>query len=640
VSRTTLLLSAVILIISGCSNSNPGSEQSSTQASSLENGLSDDATDNNTNGPDDLTELAQSEVTEQGVLHANNATATIFQALEVLSGRAYDQRLTRFAYTKPVAFDELSFLGTQIRYLPQECQNAGVVAQALPQSNDNFISDSFYTDCLIGADVLNGRVIFDQSESSTEYKRTFSDNFSIGFAPSGEMQLAGSYIYQPSVTNVRNFSVSNFNYVFSYSGGSLSVNNANTERTQRLDGFSFDDSTIGYMSGSFTMLPPILNNIAVEVSTPENFINTDNVSQLSYERGQLRIDATDSSILLNADTGDWQTVNISITNPSGVVSNRIENWSTWRDALSFVPASLGQLTAAPAPDGNGTLINENTYRSVLTEVFAVFNGNSFGSEVLELPKYPVPEFQDGFLSSNAQDGLGEPVFQTCTNGGNTVLTPFKFGARQITSGWNYEFTNCQLNDNVFDGSFITRDFGNVIFRSKGLSINSSNAPLQFSGVLDYKFRANRDGGPSRMYGLDAANYISQTDGSSMALYDASFIYVATSPFSAMMSGSFTFKNDATDGFNLQVTTADPLLRMRSSDPNDFNTPITDFETGLLVVNAGNSNSLWLNPETGDPLTFSLTIFQADKEPVYLTENWQDWRSALAFDFNLIDDNTN
>ncbi|NND73083.1 MAG: hypothetical protein HKN43_16030 [Rhodothermales bacterium] len=614
-ARLIILLATITL--TACSDSKSTTSDGETPINDPQNG-------EQPTGP----VIGDSPGSDHGVLNQGNAHTVILQAFEVLTGRAYDRRLVAFPYTQAVELDE------RVRYLSRDCQNEGAVVQTQSTNDGRFTIDSFYSDCQIGGDVLNGRVLFDEDIYYGDFKRSFTDNFSVTFPPGGRMEVTGTYEYSPSLTGERKFAVNNFDYHFTYSGGRLTILNADTDRSIFLDGtLPYGKDSIGYMTGSFTMITPVLNGSPVDVAVTENFTNLENRSQITYEWGRMTISADDSEITVDANTGDLQTVEISVTTPDGITTSRIEDWSSWYNALSFEPAWLAEQEPIPAPGGNGTIIYTNNYKEILAEVFGVYTGDHFAPEILDLPGYPLPDFPDGFLDSNAS-GYGEMITQQCANGGSAVFTPYKIGYQIVSSGWQSVFTNCGYNGSLYNGSFETRqERGNSRNWSlDGLSIESEGADTRFSGSISY---IPRPYGFTQQYSLFDVNYSSNESGNPALLHGATLTFDHVRGIRAIISGGFTLKSKVTQNVNVNVTTADPLLSdLRIADESDA-PPVTYFRSGLLVVDAGDNNLLWVNAATNDGNTFSVTIFQPDVEPVQLIENWQDWHQQLAWHDDLL-----
>ncbi len=578
---------------------------------------------------------------DTSILNSNNAEAVILQAFEVFSGRAFDNRLTTFPYLQKVRVqpDEVSsndFFDVFVRKTP-ECTNDGVVGESSSDAQDALLVNSFYTNCLVNGDQLNGRVVL--SDWAYGFQREFSDSFSVEFQPGGIMEVSGSYRYQPSVSWQRRFELNNFNYHLAYPGGTLTVNDANLTRSFRLDGYTglteLDDNELtSHMTGSFSMSPPVLNGASVAISTLVDFTNTELTSQLFYASGQLQITAEDSQILLNADNGDATTVDVTTTNANGNVTIETLDWSKWHSALAFHPAALDPIATistepTPLPDGDGSVINENTYTAIVQTVFDIYTGDKIGPSVLSMPGYTMPEFPNDLWQHN---GFGDPVFETCANGGEATLIPYKWGARQITTGWNSIYNNCLANNVLYEGEFKTRNYGNFSYYSRGINITDTSSKRAFAGNLSYKYVANRDGGPPRHYSLTGA-YSSNKPDDEIEVNDINLNMAALYNHFVQISGHFSFKSTATGQQRISVTTADPLVNNTfpwQGDSYSNNYP----KSGVMVVDAGNGNSLWLNASTGNDETFTLTIYQPGEQAIVHIESWVDWQDYFAFNFDL------
>jgi len=585
---------------------------------SADTNTAEDAQDFQSGGATDLTTETDISVS---ILNEQNANAVILQAFDVFSGRAYDQRLTSFPYT--MAVHDTEIIGdSALRYLSRSCQNNGEMSQAQSSGDDRLVNDSFYTDCQIGGDTLQGRVVLDHADFCCDFQREFRDNFSVSFEPGGVMELSGVYTVFPSLTYLRKVAVDNFNYRFSYSGGALTVSNATTERSIYFSSPPTDEFR-ARIAGSFSMNPPVLNGALVQVQITEDFVNESVASQLAYERGQMQIISGDATILLNANTGDMQTVELTITRPTAEPVSRIENWSTWADALSYIPQAIQDQKPAQPVTGDGMLINPNSWQTILAEVFAVLTGNRFATDIASLPDYPMPEFPPLFLVQSAPDGFGETVTQQCTNGGSALLTPFKQGFRQITSGWNSEFSDCELDGEIFTGQFFTREFGNIFNGSRGLNIESDSRSRAFSGTIDWKTRSNRDGSPDRHYALSAVNYASTDSADTINLSAANIYFQYVTPFSSRLNGHFSLSSNATSGETISVSIADQFSYRIVGDTTANNPPVTHYQSGQLIVRAGNNNTMWVSAATNDEESFNVTLLQAGQDPVHFVERWQE-----------------
>lgn len=572
------------------------------------------------------------------VLNSDNVDAVILQAFDIYSGRAYDRRMTDFPYIEKVAvqFQEPPYneFNDTVFYRSLSCNDAGNVIETSSEADQPLLVNSLYTTCTIGADQLNGRVVLSEGNNGG-FQRQFSDSFSVNFPGNGIMEVSGNYQYQPSLTFTQELVAADLNYKLSYDGGALSIENANTTRRFRLDGELNETNNISMMEGSFNMTPPVLNGASVSVATTEAFVNEEKPSQLSYARGRLQIIASDSEIIVDALNGDADTVEVSLIGSDGSVSTRTVSWQRWHDALAFEPPGLAEHVERTLPQlgSEATLLTQNSYTTILRSAFNIYNGESIGPAILEMPGYPMPEFPPGIGTPGFPDGFAEPVSETCDNGGSAVLTPYKWGARQITTGWNSEFSNCERNGISYEGVFKTRDFGNFVYRSPEISIVDSSGTKQLNGNLDYKHTTNRDGSPT-VNVIFNGSYTDNTQGA-----DSFEVKAANSQQSGLyqylrsIHGKFHMKNAETGQNWVAVSTPDPLLTLARR--NIGNPEFIDYpRTGLMTIDAGNGNSLWLRPDNGDESTFDIYIYTAGAEPIQVTEAWSDWMPYIQFKNDL------
>lgn len=558
-------------------------------------------------------------------LNTSNANAVVMQAFDVFAGRAYDRRLTAYPYVvqAPPLMPNVNALGRQFYYDTLACDNNG------EKTENNFTTgagfgdfnfyDTTYVNCSVGLEILTGRAILSADTCCNNgYKKEFSNNFAVEFGDSGRMSLSGTY------ENNHFISVDNFNYEFNYSGGSLSVLGATTARTS------------SSMSGSFSMSPPVLQNQSVFVSIDQPFENDDNLSNLRYTRGSMRIAADDSEIVVNADNGDAETVMVTVT-AAGESITSIEPWSNWFHALSFIAPTLGQDLIVTAADGDGTELNQNTYRGVISEVFKVATGERFGATILGLPGFPFPRYPSELFNGNT--GFAAEQIQVCDNGGNASLRPFGWGTRQGTTGWRSVFTDCIRENRTYNGNISTRDFGNHTHFSSGLTVSDDSGSKTFEGTVHYKHREDFGDGlrPFFDYVLDNVYLDSTANNDLFVLSDANLLYSARNQFpvthsNTTLAGRFSLSSNATNHSTINVLIAEEFSFDHIGSIHEPTTVSSD--KGVLYINAGNGNELFLNATTGNSETFTVLIYQPGQSPVTITENWQDWQSLLHYNFEL------
>lgn len=649
---TTLLACAVL--VSACSssgsennqttaNTNPTLEQPALQAQN------DDQAPVVTSEPivqaqsdDQAFDSNSPEAELTSIITTDNANAIILQAFEVFSGRAYDRRLTAYPYVRqaPSLTPARNALGEHFYYETLACENNGEKSENIFDGENELAGfifyDTTYANCVVGGEALNGRAVLSGDTCCTAgYQKEFSNDFSVAFGGGGgRMDVSGIYRYEyrssPEYLNIYPVSVENFNYELAYSGGALSILNATTRKNAT------------ELFGSFQMSPPVIGNQPLSVDITQKFENSEErLSNLSYARGVMRIQADDSEIILNADNQNPDTVTVTI-NARGETITRTEPWSNWFDALSYVPTKLGQDTFTLSPNGDGSLINEASYASILTEVFNVLTGDRMGSALVELPDYPFPNYPSQEMQNLY--GFGAEIIDTCNNGETAAHRPFRWGSSQITTGWRSEFNNCQQDGRTFNGGFSSRSYGNIDYFSPGLTVSNNTHSSTFKGYLHYKSTANRSDGifPPYRYQLDHTYFESTALDDQFVISDADFLYIAqgrwpenenaTEASYSEMTGTFALSSAATNQSTIKVLIPDPL-HFEHPDRVENITAATSDE-GVLHINAGNGNELFLNAFTGDSNTFNVLIYQPGQEAIVVTEQWQDWQHLLGFNFDL------
>jgi len=564
---------------------------------------------------------------ELSILNTNNANAVIMQAFEVFTGRAYDRRLTAYPYVKqaPSLTPENNALAGHFYYDMLACDNGGEKSEESYDTGTGWDTfkhyDTTYTNCSIGSEILNGRAILSADFCCYHgYKMEFSNNFSVAFGGAGIMELSGIY------NNDRTVSVENFNYRLSYSGGSLTIS----------------DATTNGLSGSFRMTPPILGSDSVQVTIDETFDNNESATMLAYSQGSMRITADDSEIVLSANNADPDTVTLTIT-ARGETSTRTEPWSSWLQALSFIPSRMGQDLFTPSVDGDG-----------------IMTGERFGAKILDLPDYPYPTYPIEELYGLS--GFGTEIFEICDNGGDVSSWPFRWGYREETRGWQSEFNNCTKGNKTYNGNFSTRSTFTTYF-SNGLTVSEGSASSTFKGVMKYKTRAYYGDSPwpTYHYILEDVYLDSTASSDPYALSEATLSYSTknnreSAGSQSTMRGRFSLATVATGQNTIRVVTPANLIfdhpegthstygavvepgGVISIEPADeiLTTSSATSDSGILYIDAGNGNELYLHAGTGDSETFRVTIYQAGQAPVVTTERWQDWQLLFRFNYDLRD----
>jgi hypothetical protein len=561
-------------------------------------------------------------------LKLDNADAVIMQAFEVLTGRAYDQRLVSLPFlTRAPNVPEGEIFASSYNLKSNECDNAGSLVTS-DSSGTSLAAD--YTECEIAGNTVNGRIEL-SGDGGSEWSGHFSNDFRVGFLSNGIMEVSGNYRREGYYAYSDNFAVADFNYHLSYSGGTLRVENANTERTFTKSIFGTDEQLTNSMTGSFTMFPPVLDNAEVTVEISSDFTNYNRATQLSYDRGLMHIRTANSEITLDADTGDPQTVLIELRDSNDIVSSKTSDWSTWFDALAYSPPNpLVGSKPIPAASGDGNLLSEDSYDPILRTVFNIFTGERTGRSILNLPGYSFPEFPL-LLAPGTPDGFGEPILAQCDGNGEAYLLPYKFGARQITQGWDAQFSNCSQNNINFNGLFRTRNYGNYSYSATDFILSNAQETTEFDGGIYYKNYPNRDGGPTRFYTFNGTFKFQNgvDDFEIQGRHYGMYVY----EYLDRLNANFSFRSNETSQQWIQVTIIDPLLSFNSPFPDDRQFSSRP-KSGLMHIDAGNGNSMFVVASNGNEDTFSVYIYQPNLPAIEKVLSWDDYEPLLDFNFDL------
>jgi len=628
--RHTASIAILAIAISACS----GGSEHNTAADDVNSDsdpivVSSDAADPTTDNPAvDNIEQDDNQTRTGDTLTLDNADAVILQAFDVLSGRAYDQRLVSlpFLYEAPNVPDGEVF-GSSYNIKSYECENAGSL---LTSNSSESLLAADYTECEIGGDSVHGRIEL-SGDGYYEWASHFSNGFRVGFLSNGIMEVSGNYRREGYYAYSDTFAVADFNYHLSYSGGTLRVENANTERTFKKSIFGTDEQLNNSMTGSFSMFPPVLDNAEVIVEISSDFTNYNRATQLSYDRGLMHIRTADSVITVDADTGDPQTVLIELRDSNDIVSSKTSDWSTWFDALAYSPPNpLVGSEPIPAASGDGTLLSQDSYDSILRTVFNIFTGERTGRNILNLPGYSFPEFPL-VLGPGTPDGFGEPILAQCDGNGETYLLPFKFGARQITEGWDARFNNCSQNNINYNGLFRTRFYGNYDYSASNFILSGAQETTEFDGEMHYKNYPNRDGGPTRFYTFNGAFKFQNgvDDFEIQGRHYGMYVY----KYSDRLNANFSFRSNETSQQWVKVTVIDPLLSFNSPFPYDRGFSSRP-KSGLMHIDAGNGNSMFVVASNGNEDTFSVYIYQSNRPAIEKVLSWDEYESLLDFNFDL------
>lgn len=283
----------------------------------------------------------------ESAVNDDNAIALITQAFDVFTGRAFDQRVAGSA-NESSSWTVVSETGAgDATVKTYSCGNGGIVVrsrESLPFGSQGYVSQ---TNCQVGGDIRDGSLNFQADSSGTSLD---FDNYVVTFEPDGRMELNGRYSRtnpsRPSNTITANVVSADWDYFFTYSGGSLRVSNSDVFYQYLL---RYNSSIRSIRQGArFDMEPPfaqssfevdVLTELRSPAPTPglDGFYNREeDGTAFNFGTGILRIRSAEdgSELRLNADTGDRYTAEITYISADGIASGPvIYPWTTWESSL-------------------------------------------------------------------------------------------------------------------------------------------------------------------------------------------------------------------------------------------------------------------------------------------------------------------
>ena len=290
----------------------------------------------------------------------SNSEMLIRQALEIFTAKAYDTRLDQALRTDNELQNGLHITANSGLSLIDEeyaadrsqvfnnllsrtvaCSNGGTAIQTSDPVSS--FGDTFktivYDNCLINGEVKNG--IAQLRSRFPGIHRYEFDNYSVTFEPTGQMTLNGELTLNrdtraAGIALTAENVTSTLDYDFEYPGGILRVSNSDA-----FYGFSrnqiLPDVWINRVineSSSFQMQPPFSDN-TFRVSIAETMQSNGRESGDYFDTGSMVITSTsdDSSLTLNAGTGDFQTFSLVLQQNGDESTPTQFQWSTLADVL-------------------------------------------------------------------------------------------------------------------------------------------------------------------------------------------------------------------------------------------------------------------------------------------------------------------
>lgn len=211
------------------------------------------------------------------------------------------------------------------------CANGGT-ATSTGYAGYEGASEIVFNDCQIDDDVYTGNVAYSYYNGQS---RTRDYENYVATSSSGEaIRIDGNYYSANFVCgsdNNRARSFSGLNWSNESYGGATVISDATT----RVDhGTLCGEAWRANMLGSITLRAPETGNKTLTIDVTTDFFTT-NEESLNLESGRMAITASDdSSLVLESDSGDIRTVNITIVNTNGV-QNFSEPWATWSNDFLF-----------------------------------------------------------------------------------------------------------------------------------------------------------------------------------------------------------------------------------------------------------------------------------------------------------------
>lgn len=286
-------------------------------------------------------------------LNRDNHVDVLAHVFDVISGRALTPSIIDIP-TNPESYATLMSEFVPEPEFPDSdnrtgtiysCKNGGTVTQVFLEDTGNVFRELSFDNCLAGGLVLNGDVEFDSPARSSRHYSALSIMLATDMQTA--IDISGSVdtdtrrsLFDEYTTR----STFQFNYTRLTSEGVLHVSNSLTDLWYGKD--IITNSFNASLEASFELGSVELSGTSVVVETPQPFLfESDDMlsddafnavaSTWNFTTGQLRVTTDEeSSLLLDANTGNNSTVSITIRNNSGEEVFQ-QPWSLWRDSLAI-----------------------------------------------------------------------------------------------------------------------------------------------------------------------------------------------------------------------------------------------------------------------------------------------------------------
>jgi hypothetical protein len=362
-----LLIVPVILVLAACSSSDDNNRSPTNNDSGNTVTAPDVTNPDDTQSPDvtpapaDAPNPDDDPVTTGLFLNRDNHVEVLAHVFDVISGRALTPSIIDIP-TNPELYatfvsefvPESDFPEGNLRTgTIYSCGNGGTVTQVFLEDTGNIFRELSFDNCLADGLVLHGDMAFDSPARSSRHYSALSITLATDMQTT--VDISGSVdtdtrrsLFDEYTTR----STFQFDYTRVTTDGVLQVSNSQTDLWygKELTSNSFNAS----LEATFDLASAELSGRSLVVETPQPFsFASDNMlsddafniiaSTWNFSTGQLSIITGDeSSLLLDANTGDDSTVSITIRNNSGEEVFQ-QPWSLWRDNLAI---DLPQVIAA------------------------------------------------------------------------------------------------------------------------------------------------------------------------------------------------------------------------------------------------------------------------------------------------------
>lgn len=283
----------------------------------------------------------------QPVITMDNHVSLLKNIFAIYSGKLYgDEILTAPDYSDPAYEGAPRLMPNSPELLSQEanivCSNGGT-AHFTPETQgyykDNLLTWNFVFDnCQDGIALLNGQL-----------KREIYEGLFVSSSGFSRDDQTKAIEYSGKISNARDipWETTKVNINLKYNGFSLVHYNGDIEIKNSTTRLRHGWPRIDYLNGKFSvkadwtqdrmLTARVLSNLTLDRRVGAGATVPDDI--VLFETGRLELSAgRNNTLLLDADTGDINTVSITITK-NGSTSSVIQPWSLWTDSLFYIPAA-------------------------------------------------------------------------------------------------------------------------------------------------------------------------------------------------------------------------------------------------------------------------------------------------------------